>query len=61
LILERQRAILPDTAENALKEEFFGARTGYFVEVGANDHVHVAVLASGTCVAPLGLLHGRLP
>lgn len=36
-MLARQRAIFPDTAENALKEEFFGARTGYFVDVGAND------------------------
>jgi FkbM family methyltransferase len=34
----QQRAIFPDTAENALKEEFFGhARTGFFVDVGAND------------------------
>ena len=37
MILGGQRAIFPDTAENALKEEFFGARTGYFVDVGAND------------------------
>jgi len=36
-MLAGQRAIFPDTAENALKEEFFGARTGYFVDVGAND------------------------
>ena len=37
-MLARQRAIFPDTAENALKEEFFGrAQTGYFVDVGAND------------------------
>jgi FkbM family methyltransferase len=36
-MLAQQRAIFPDTAENALKEEFFGhARTGYFVDVGAN-------------------------
>ena len=33
----RQRAIFPDTAEEALKEEFFGAQPGYFVDVGAND------------------------
>jgi FkbM family methyltransferase len=32
-----QRAIFPDTAETALKEEFFGTRPGYFVDVGAND------------------------
>lgn len=32
------RAIYPPDAENPLKEAFFaGARTGYFVEVGAND------------------------
>lgn len=31
-------AIFPYEAENPLKEEFFGhSRTGYFVEVGAND------------------------
>jgi len=37
-MLARQRAIFPDTAENQLKEEFFGgSRTGYFVDVGAND------------------------
>ena len=35
----QQRAIFPDTAENALKEEFFGhaCETGFFVDVGAND------------------------
>jgi FkbM family methyltransferase len=32
-----QRAIFPDTAEEALKEEFFGTKPGYFVDVGAND------------------------
>lgn len=32
------KAIFPYELENPLKEEFFGhARTGYFVEVGAND------------------------
>jgi len=31
------RAMFPPDVENELKEEFFGARTGYFVEVGAND------------------------
>ena len=32
------KAILPPEPESALKEEFFGhARTGYFVDVGAND------------------------
>src|ERR1700690_3693069 len=37
-MLARQRAIFPDRAENALKEEFFGgSRAGYFVDVGAND------------------------
>jgi FkbM family methyltransferase len=33
----RQRAIFPDTAEEELKEEFFGTKPGYFVDVGAND------------------------
>ncbi len=33
----RQRAIFPDTAEEELKEKFFGAKIGYFVDVGAND------------------------
>jgi FkbM family methyltransferase len=33
----RQRAIFPDTAEDELKEEFFGTKPGYFVDVGAND------------------------
>jgi FkbM family methyltransferase len=33
----RQRAIFPDTAEEALKEEFFGPKPGYFADVGAND------------------------
>jgi FkbM family methyltransferase len=33
----RQRAIFPDTAEEELKEEFFGPKPGYFVDVGAND------------------------
>ena len=32
-----ERAVFPDYAETALKEEFFGDRTGYFVDVGAND------------------------
>jgi FkbM family methyltransferase len=32
-----QRAIFPDTAEEALKEEFFGTQGGYFVDIGAND------------------------
>jgi FkbM family methyltransferase len=37
-MLARHRAIFPDVAETRLKEEFFGAaRTGYFVDVGAND------------------------
>jgi FkbM family methyltransferase len=32
------KAILPPEPESALKEDFFGhARTGYFVDVGAND------------------------
>ena len=32
------RTVFPDTAEEALKAEFFaGARSGFFVEVGAND------------------------
>jgi FkbM family methyltransferase len=32
------KAILPPEAENRLKEEFFeGARTGIFVDIGAND------------------------
>jgi FkbM family methyltransferase len=32
------RAIFPFDVENALKEEFYGhSRTGFFVEVGAND------------------------
>lgn len=32
------RAILPPEPEDRLKEEFFGgARTGYFVDIGAND------------------------
>jgi hypothetical protein len=35
-MLARQRTIFPDTAENALKEELFGAWTGYFIDVGAN-------------------------
>jgi FkbM family methyltransferase len=35
--LQRQRAIFPDTAEEELKEEFFGPKPGYFVDVGAND------------------------
>jgi FkbM family methyltransferase len=30
-------AVFPDHAEIALKEEFFGDRPGYFVDVGAND------------------------
>jgi FkbM family methyltransferase len=33
----RARAIFPDTAEEKLKEEFFDAEPGYFVDVGAND------------------------
>jgi len=33
----RQCAIFPDTAEEELKEKFFGAKIGYFVDVGAND------------------------
>jgi FkbM family methyltransferase len=33
----RARAIFPDTAEEELKEEFFGPKPGYFVDVGAND------------------------
>jgi FkbM family methyltransferase len=36
-MLAAQRAIFPDTAETELKEKFFGARPGYFVDVGAND------------------------
>jgi len=33
-----KRAIFPYTVENRLKEEFYGgARSGFFVEVGAND------------------------
>jgi FkbM family methyltransferase len=36
-MLAGQRAIFPDTAEIELKEKFFGARPGYFVDVGAND------------------------
>jgi FkbM family methyltransferase len=32
-----ERAVFPDYSETALKEEFFGGRTGYFVDVGAND------------------------
>ena len=36
-MLVGHRAIFPDTAENELKEEFFGTRPGYFVDVGANE------------------------
>jgi FkbM family methyltransferase len=32
-----ERAVFPDYAENPLKEQFFGDRAGYFVDVGAND------------------------
>jgi FkbM family methyltransferase len=32
-----ERAVFPDYAETALKEQFFGDRAGYFVDVGAND------------------------
>jgi FkbM family methyltransferase len=31
------RAMFPPNVENELKEAFFAGRTGYFVEVGAND------------------------
>ena len=35
------RTVFPDTAEEALKAEFFGAaRSGFFVEVGANEPQH---------------------
>jgi FkbM family methyltransferase len=36
-MLAGQRAIFADTAEEKLKEEFFGTQPGYFVDVGAND------------------------
>jgi FkbM family methyltransferase len=36
-MLAGQRAIFPDTAEEELKEAFFGTKPGYFVDVGAND------------------------
>ena len=42
-MLARHRAIFPDKAETPLKEEFFGgARTGYFVDVGANDPTYMS-------------------
>jgi FkbM family methyltransferase len=31
------RAVFPDLAETRLKEEYFGAQKGFFVDVGAND------------------------
>jgi FkbM family methyltransferase len=31
------RAVFPDHAETRLKEEYFGAQKGFFVDVGAND------------------------
>jgi hypothetical protein len=31
------RAMFPPDVENELTEAFFAGRTGYFVEVGAND------------------------
>jgi FkbM family methyltransferase len=31
------RAVFPDLAETQLKEEYFGAQKGFFVDVGAND------------------------
>jgi FkbM family methyltransferase len=31
------QTVFPDHAEERLKAEFFGAQTGFFVEVGAND------------------------
>ncbi len=35
------RTVFPDTAEEALKADFFGAaRSGFFVEVGANEPQH---------------------
>jgi len=41
-MLAGQRAIFPDTAETELKEKFFGARPGYFVDVGANDPTDIS-------------------
>lgn len=41
-MLAAQRAIFPDTAETELKEKFFGARPGYFVDVGANDPTDIS-------------------
>jgi FkbM family methyltransferase len=32
-----KRAVFPDYAETVLKEQYFGDRAGYFVDVGAND------------------------
>jgi FkbM family methyltransferase len=37
-----ERAIFPPEVENRLKEEFFGAREGFFVDVGANDPEHMS-------------------
>jgi FkbM family methyltransferase len=50
------RTIFPEDAEDRLKAEFFGARRGFFVDVGANDPRRGSQSYALECAGWIGIL-----